>query len=325
MSTKVSTTAVLNRAKKTLAVESEAIAECAARLTEDFAAWVEKISEAPGRLIVAGIGKSADIGRKLVATFNSTGQAAAFLHAADALHGDLGLVQEGDIILCISKSGNSPEIKMLIPLLRSLGTPIIALTGNLEGYLAGAADFVMDATVSQEACPHNLAPTASTAAQLALGDALAMCLMDARGFTATDFAASHPGGALGKRLYTRVADLLDAERRPAVASDAPLPEVILSMSAGRFGATVVVNPEDQVLGIVTDGDLRRGFERGWGAETTAGQLMSSAPRTIEPDALAVAAFQRMESAAITSLVVVNADQKYVGIVHLHDILREGIF
>lgn len=325
MSRKVSTTAVLNRAKKTLTVESEAIAACAGRLSEDFVAWVERISASPGRLIVAGIGKSADIGRKLVATFNSTGQPSAFLHAADALHGDLGLVQEGDIVLCISKSGNSPEIKVLIPLLRSLGNPIIALTGNQDGYLAGAADFVLDATVDQEACPHNLAPTASTAAQLALGDALAMCLMDTRGFTAADFAASHPGGALGKRLYTRVADLLDPERRPAVAPEAPLAEVILSMSAGRFGATVVVDADEKVLGIITDGDLRRGFERGWGSDSTAMNLMSPAPRTIAPDALAVEAFQRMESASITSLVVVDEAQQYAGIVHLHDILREGIF
>lgn len=324
MSTNLSTIQIVDRAKKTLAVESEAIAGCIERLDDGFAAWVSRVAEAPGKLVVAGIGKSADIGRKLVATFNSTGTPAAFLHAADALHGDLGLVQKGDVVLCLSKSGNSPEIKVLLPLLRGLGVEVIALTGNLEGYLASAADFVLDATVSHEACPHDLAPTASTAAQLALGDAFAMCLMEVRGFTATDFAASHPGGALGKRLYIRVSDLLDATRKPAVAPSAPLPEVVLSMSAGRFGATVVVGPDEQVLGIVTDGDLRRALESGFADNVTAADLMTASPRTVAPTTLAVEAFRTMESASITSLVVVEGE-RFAGLVHLHDILREGIF
>lgn len=315
---------LLNRAKLTLKIESEAIAGCINRLDASFAEWVERIHASSGRLIVAGIGKSADIGRKLVATFNSTGTQAAFLHAADALHGDLGLVQSGDIVLCISKSGNSPEIKMLIPLLKSISTPIVALTGNLEGDLALAADFVLDASVTREACPHNLAPTASTAAQLALGDALAMCLMEARGFSAGDFAASHPGGALGKRLYTRVSDLLDADRKPAVSSNASLESVVLSMSEGRYGATVVTDDGQRILGIVTDGDLRRGLERGLATGQTAGDLMTPNPQTISPSALAVEAFQWMEAASITSLVVSEED-KYLGLIHLHDILREGIF
>ncbi|MGB1074761.1 MAG: KpsF/GutQ family sugar-phosphate isomerase [Flavobacteriales bacterium] len=315
---------LLNRAKLTLKIESEAIAGCINRLDASFAEWVERIHASSGRLIVAGIGKSADIGRKLVATFNSTGTQAAFLHAADALHGDLGLVQSGDIVLCISKSGNSPEIKMLIPLLKSISTPIVALTGNLEGDLALAADFVLDASVTREACPHNLAPTASTAAQLALGDALAMCLMEARGFSADDFAASHPGGALGKRLYTRVSDLLDADRKPAVSSNASLESVVLSMSEGRYGATVVTDDGQRILGIVTDGDLRRGLERGLATGQTAGDLMTPNPQTISPSALAVEAFQWMEAASITSLVVSEED-KYLGLIHLHDILREGIF
>lgn len=324
MSTNLSTIQILDRAKKTLAVESEAIAGCIERLDEHFATWVSRVAEAPGKLVVAGIGKSADIGRKLVATFNSTGTPAAFLHAADALHGDLGLVQKGDVVLCLSKSGNSPEIKVLLPLLRGLGVEVIALTGNLEGYLASAADFVLDATVSHEACPHDLAPTASTAAQLALGDAFAMCLMEVRGFTATDFAASHPGGALGKRLYIRVSDLLDATRKPAVAPNAPLSEVVLSMSAGRFGATVVVGSDEQVLGIVTDGDLRRALESGFAENVTAADLMTASPRTVPPTALAVEAFRTMETASITSLVVVEGG-RFAGLVHLHDILREGIF
>lgn len=324
MSTNLSTIQIIDRAKKTLAVESEAIAGCIERLDERFAAWVSRVAETPGKLVVAGIGKSADIGRKLVATFNSTGTPAAFLHAADALHGDLGLVQKGDVVLCLSKSGNSPEIKVLLPLLRGLGVEVIALTGNLEGYLASAADFVLDATVSHEACPHDLAPTASTAAQLALGDALAMCLMEVRGFTATDFAASHPGGALGKRLYIRVSDLLDATRKPAVAPSAPLPEVVLSMSAGRFGATVVIGPDEQVLGIVTDGDLRRALEHGFADNVTAADLMTASPRTVALETLAVEAFRTMESASITSLVVVEGE-RFAGLVHLHDILREGIF
>lgn len=315
---------LLNRAKLTLKIESEAIAGCINRLDASFAEWVERIHASSGRLIVAGIGKSADIGRKLVATFNSTGTQAAFLHAADALHGDLGLVQSGDIVLCISKSGNSPEIKMLIPLLKSISTPIVALTGNPEGDLALAADFVLDASVTREACPHNLAPTASTAAQLALGDALAMCLMEARGFSAGDFVASHPGGALGKRLYTRVSDLLDADRKPAVSSNASLESVVLSMSEGRYGATVVTDDGQRILGIVTDGDLRRGLERGLATGQTAGDLMTPNPQTISPSALAVEAFQWMEAASITSLVVSEED-KYLGLIHLHDILREGIF
>ena len=315
---------LLNRAKLTLKIESEAIAGCINRLDASFAEWVERIHASSGRLIVAGIGKSADIGRKLVATFNSTGTQAAFLHAEDALHGDLGLVQSGDIVLCISKSGNSPEIKMLIPLLKSISTPIVALTGNPEGDLALAADFVLDASVTREACPHNLAPTASTAAQLALGDALAMCLMEARGFSAGDFAASHPGGALGKRLYTRVSDLLDADRKPAVSSNASLESVVLSMSGGRYGATVVTDDGQRILGIVTDGDLRRGLERGLATGQTAGDLMTPNPQTISPSALAVEAFQWMEAASITSLVVSEED-KYLGLIHLHDILREGIF
>ena len=322
---------VLNRAKKTIALESQAIAKCADRLDAQFAEWVGRIHQGRGRLVVAGIGKSADIGRKLVATFNSTGQPSAFLHAADALHGDLGLVQEGDIVMCISKSGNSPEIKVLLPLLKSLDVPIIALTGNREGTLATMADFILDASVDEEACPHNLAPTTSTAVQLALGDALAMCLMEVRGFTVRDFAASHPGGALGKRLYTRVEDLLDPERRPTVGPEAPLAEVVLSMSAGRYGATVVTEMQrgaGQVIGIVTDGDLRRALETGLVSDLasgqTAAQLMSPSPQTIAPTDLAVEAFQRMEAASITSLVVVDGE-RYLGLVHLHDILREGIF
>lgn len=315
---------LINRAKLTLRIESEAIAGCIDRLDSSFAEWVERIRTSSGRLIVSGIGKSADIGRKLVATFNSTGTQAAFLHAADALHGDLGLVQSGDIVLCISKSGNSPEIKMLIPLLKSINTPIVALTGNLEGDLAQAADFVLDASVKREACPHNLAPTASTAAQLALGDALAMCLMEARGFSAGDFAASHPGGALGKRLYTRVSDLLDAGRKPAVPANASLESVVLSMSEGRYGATVVTDDAKRILGIVTDGDLRRGLERGLATSQTAADLMTPNPQSISPSALAVEAFQWMEAASITSLVVSDGN-KYLGLIHLHDILREGIF
>ena len=315
---------LINRAKLTLRIESEAIAGCIDRLDSSFAEWVERIRTSSGRLIVSGIGKSADIGRKLVATFNSTGTQAAFLHAADALHGDLGLVQSGDIVLCISKSGNSPEIKMLIPLLKSINTPIVALTGNMEGDLAQAADFVLDASVKREACPHNLAPTASTAAQLALGDALAMCLMEARGFSAGDFAASHPGGALGKRLYTRVSDLLDTERKPAVPANASLESVVLSMSEGRFGATVVTDDDQRILGIVTDGDLRRGLEKGLATGQTAEDLMTPNPQSISPSALAVEAFQWMEAASITSLVVSEGDA-YLGLIHLHDILREGIF
>jgi arabinose-5-phosphate isomerase len=315
--------ALKTRALRTLASEQDAIAALSERIDAGFIEAVRQVLEAPGRLIVTGIGKSAHIANKLVATLNSTGTPAGFMHAAEAIHGDLGLVQKGDVILCISKSGNSPEIKALVPLIKGLGHPLIAMTGQRDGFLAQHADLVLDTTVEREACPHNLAPTASTAAQLAMGDALAMCLMEARGFTADDFATYHPGGALGKRLYTTLGDLVDPERRPAVGPEDSLAEVILAMSAGRTGAAVVLEGE-AIVGIVTDGDLRRALERGGIEGAKAADVMGRAPRVLASDQLAVEAFQIMEAASITQIIV-HEGGRYLGLVHLHDLLREGIF
>ena len=314
---------LITRALETLEVESAAVSALKDRIGPTFLAVVRQILDAPGRLVITGIGKSAHIANKLVATLNSTGTPAGFMHAAEAIHGDLGLVQKGDVILCISKSGNSPEIKALVPLIKGLGHPLIAMTGALDSHLATHADGVLDTTVEREACPHNLAPTASTAAQLALGDALAMCLMEARGFSSRDFATYHPGGALGKKLYTTLGDLVDRERRPAVAPTDPMTAVILAMSAGRAGAAVVLEGEE-IAGIITDGDLRRALERGTVQDAVAGEVMGRAPRIMEAEALAVEAFQVMEAASITQ-VIVREGGRYVGLVHLHDLLREGIF
>lgn len=311
------------RALQTLDIESQAVAGLKERVNDAFIEVVKLILRAPGRLIITGIGKSAHIANKLVATLNSTGTPAGFMHAAEAIHGDLGLVQKGDVILCLSKSGNSPEIKVLVPLIKGLGHPLVAMTGALDSYLGLHADHVLDTTVEREACPHNLAPTASTAAQLAMGDALAMCLMEARGFSSTDFATYHPGGALGKKLYTTLGDLVDPERRPEVPPAASMTEVILAMSAGRAGAAVVVE-DGAILGIITDGDLRRALERGGFELAVAADVMGRNPRVMDSESLAVEAFQVMEASSITQ-VIVREGSRYAGLVHLHDLLREGIF
>jgi arabinose-5-phosphate isomerase len=247
------------------------------------------------------------------------------MHAAEAIHGDLGLIQQGDVILCISKSGNSPEIKALMPLFRSLGNPVIGMVGNLESALAQHATIVLDTRVEREACPLNLAPTTSTAVQLALGDALAMCLMESRGFSSSDFAAYHPGGALGKRLFTTLGDLVRSERAPEVSPEDPIAQVLLSISEGRCGATVVVEALE-VVGIITDGDIRRAWQAGLppGGEATAREVMTPQPKRMDIRDLAVEAFSAMEQSSITCMVVCD-QARYVGIVHLHDILREGIF
>jgi arabinose-5-phosphate isomerase len=313
------------RGAHTLRLESQEIARLAERLDDRFAEAVIAMGNCTGRVVVTGIGKSAHIGAKITATLNSTGTPALFMHAAEAIHGDLGLIQPGDVILCISKSGNSPEIKALMPLFRSMGNPVIGMVGNLESALAQHATIVLDTTVVREACPLNLAPTTSTAVQLALGDALAVCLMEARGFSSSDFAAYHPGGALGKRLYTTLGDLVRSERAPEVSPDAAIGQVLLSISEGRCGATVVVE-SGEVVGIITDGDIRRAWQHGLspGGAATAREVMTPHPKRMDIRDLAVEAFSAMEQAAITGIVVCDAE-RYVGIVHLHDILREGIF
>lgn len=308
---------------RTLALEADAVRGLTAFVDERFAAVVEILLHAKGRVVVTGIGKSANIANKMVATFNSTGTPALFMHAADAIHGDLGLVQDGDVVLCISKSGNSPEIKALVPLVKSMGNPLIGMVGNLDSFLAQRADHVLNTTVDREACPNNLAPTTSTTAQLAMGDALAICLMEERGFSASDFARYHPGGALGKRLYTTLADLVNPDLRPSVTLGTSVRDAILEISAKRLGAAaVVVNGE--VVGVVTDGDIRRMLQRDLDISATKVEdIMSKHPKTMDEEELAVEALLLLESNSINQVIVTH-DGKYRGIVHLHDLLREGI-
>ena len=319
-----SVSSIRESALRTLRLESEAIANLANFIDGAFEQAVQRIFNGSGRVVVTGIGKSANIANKLVATLNSTGTPAVFMHAADAIHGDLGNVQKQDIVLCISKSGNSPEIKALVPLVKSMGNLLVGMAGNLEGYLAKHSDLVLNTTVEQEACPNNLAPTTSTAAQLAMGDALAVALMEVRGFSSDDFAKYHPGGALGKRLFVRLEHLLDNETTPQVGPDTPIREVILEISGGRQGAAAVIDGSN-VVGIITDGDVRRMIENHQDfLNLSARDIMGAAPKTLEAEELAVRAFELMERNSI-SQVLVTRDGTYVGIVHLHDILKEGIF
>lgn len=304
--------------------EANAISNLKARLDDDFAEVAELILENEGNLVFSGIGKSAIIAQKIVATMNSTGTTAVFMHAADAIHGDLGMVREGDIVVVLSKSGETPEIKVLVPLIKLRGNKIVAMVGNRQSYLASQADFILDVTVDEEAVPGSLAPTSSTTAQLVMGDALALILMRCRGFSTEDFAKFHPGGALGKQLYLRVKDLYVRNERPEVGPDDSLTRVIIEMTHKRLGATVVMQDE-QLLGIITDGDLRRMLMKYPNIEQVkASQIMTSHPKTIEEEALVVDALHKMRENSITQLPVVS-NGKYLGIIHLHDILKEGIF
>ena len=304
--------------------EANAINSLKAKLDDDFAETVALILENKGNLVFSGIGKSALIAQKIVATMNSTGTTAVFMHAADAIHGDLGIVREGDIVVILSKSGETPEIKMLVPLIKLRGNKIVAMVGNRQSYLAAQSDFVLDVTVDEEAMPGSLAPTSSTTAQLVMGDALALILMKCRGFSTADFAKFHPGGALGKQLYLRVKDLYVNNERPEVGPDDSLTRVIIEMTHKRLGATVVMQDE-RLLGIITDGDLRRMLMKYPNIEQVkAAQIMTSNPKTIDTEALVVDALHKMRENSITQLPVVH-DGKYLGIIHLHDILKEGIF
>lgn len=312
-------------AKSTINEEAAAIAKLSSYIDTDFVNAVDSIFISEGRVIVTGIGKSAIIGQKIVATFNSTGTPAIFMHAADAIHGDLGIIQKEDTVICISKSGNTPEIKVLVPLILNRGNKLIAMVSSTESYLARSAHYVLKATVEKEACPNNLAPTTSTTAQIVIGDALAVCLLDRKGFTQDDFAKVHPGGALGKKLYMRVSDLLNTETCPKVFSDTSLSDVIYEISSKRLGATAVVDQEDALIGFVTDGDIRRMLQRGVNLEgMTANGIMSSRPKSVLPDDMAISAFQLMEQYKITQLPVTDTSDKYIGMIHLHDILKEGI-
>ena len=304
--------------------EANAINSLKAKLDDDFAEAVALILENKGNLVFSGIGKSALIAQKIVATMNSTGTTSVFMHAADAIHGDLGIVREGDIVVILSKSGETPEIKMLVPLIKLRGNKIVAMVGNRKSYLASQADYVLDVTVDEEAIPGSLAPTSSTTAQLVMGDALALILMRCRGFSTDDFAKFHPGGALGKQLYLRVKDLYVNNERPEVGPDDNLTSVIIEMTHKRLGATVVCD-NDRILGIITDGDLRRMLMKYPNIEQVkASQIMTSDPKTIDTEALVVDALHKMRENSITQLPVVH-EGKYLGIIHLHDILKEGIF
>jgi arabinose-5-phosphate isomerase len=315
--------AILERAKGTIDMEAQAIANLSELHTEDFARAVELIYHSKGRVIITGIGKSAIIANKIVATLNSTGTPAVFMHAADAIHGDLGLILEDDVVICISKSGNTPEIKVLVPLIKNAKNKMIAITGNPDSFLGQQADFVLNSYVAQEACPNNLAPTTSTTAQLVIGDALAVCLLHLRGFSSKDFAKYHPGGALGKRLYLRVNDLSSQNMKPQVSPDTVLKDVIVEITEKMLGVTAVVSKGD-ILGIITDGDLRRMLSKTNDLTTiTARDIMSEHPRTIDADAMAVDAKERMEEFGISQLLVTSEGQ-YDGVVHLHDLIKEGI-
>lgn len=314
---------ILLLAKKTIESESQAIAKLADLLTEDFVKTVEIIFQSKGRLVVTGIGKSAIIAQKIVATLNSTGTPSLFLHASEAIHGDLGMVQPQDVVICISKSGNSPEIKVLVPILNKFGNTLIAMTGNLTSFLAKNSNFVLDTTVDTEACPNNLAPTNSTTAQLVMGDCLAVCLMELRDFKSEDFAKYHPGGALGKKLLLRVKDMLDETRKPSITPNADIRSTIFEISEKRLGVTAV-EENNKIIGIITDGDIRRMLSKTDSiAGITAKDIMTVNPKMIASNAMVVDALNIMEDFSITQLIVAD-DGTYKGVIHLHDILKEGI-
>ncbi len=314
---------ILDTARKTIESESKSIAQLAEYIDDQFVAVAELIYNSKGRLVVTGIGKSAIIAQKIVATLNSTGTPSSFLHASEAIHGDLGMVQKDDAIICISKSGNSPEIKILVPIIKSFGNQLIAITGNPTSFLGKEAHFILNTFVESESCPNNLAPTNSTTAQLVMGDALAVCLMEMRDFKPEDFAKYHPGGSLGKKLLLRVKDMLDTSKKPFVHADSSIKNVILEISEKRLGVAAVIE-NDQVIGIITDGDIRRMLNK---TETitglTAKDIMTVNPKTISSSDMVVDALNILEDFSITQLVVVD-DNVYKGVIHLHDILKEGI-
>nr|WP_121273011.1 KpsF/GutQ family sugar-phosphate isomerase [Pedobacter schmidteae] len=314
---------IIEAGVSTLQLEAQAILDLIKNINDDFVKAVNLIIKSEGRVIVTGIGKSAIIAQKIVATFNSTGTPSIFMHAADAVHGDLGMIQKNDIVICISKSGNTPEIKILAPLLKQSGNLMIGMIGQLNSELAKQADLILNTTVEKEACPHNLAPTTSTTAQLAMGDALAICLLHARNFNEQDFAKYHPGGSLGKKLYLKTGDLALKNQKPSISADASVKDVIIEISQNRLGAVVVVR-ENAILGIITDGDIRRMLEKHSDlTNIKASDLMNPNPKKIEKDLLALHALEIIKENNITQLLVTDAGS-YFGIVHLHDLLQEGI-
>ena len=315
--------AILELARKTIASEGEAILQLQDLLTDDFSRVVSRILASKGRVVVSGIGKSAIIASKIVATLNSTGTPAIFMHAADAIHGDLGTIQNNDVVICISKSGDTPEIKMLAPLIKQGGNDLIAMTGNPDSFLANHSDFVLNTFVDKEACPNNLAPTTSTTAQLVMGDALAICLLELRGFSSRDFARYHPGGTLGKRLYVRVSDIVTQNEVPQVSEDTPVKDAIVEISQKMLGVTAVMRGET-IVGIITDGDIRRMLKTHDNiGNLKARDIMSKNPKTVDCDVLAVKALQLMQDNHISQLLATDRNQ-YAGVVHIHNLIKEGI-
>jgi len=315
---------IINIAKRTVEQQSAAINDLLPLIGEEFAKAIEVITHCKGRVVISGIGKSAIVGQKIVATLNSTGTPALFMHTTDAIHGDIGMVQQGDVVIIISKSGDSPEIKVLIPLIKNFGNTIIAMVGQVESFLAVHSDIILDTTVKEEACPNNLAPTTSTTAQMVMGDALAVCLMELKGFGAGDFAKFHPGGMLGKKLYLRVSDIYPQNEKPQVYENDGLKEVILEITKKRLGATVVLDKNDRISGIITDGDLRRMLEKNISLNgLVAKDIMTADPKALTGDDLAVDALDLMRKKNIGQLVVTE-NNAYAGIIHIHDLIREGI-
>lgn len=315
---------VLTDALETIRLQAESVTQLMRYIDADFIKAVQIISESKGRVVVSGIGKSAIIAQKIVATMNSTGTPALYMHAADAIHGDLGMVQQDDVTIVISKSGNSPEIKVLVPLIKNFGNPVIGICGNESSFLATQADVFINSTVEKEACPNNLAPTTSTTAQMVMGDALAVCLLSLKGFTDRDFARYHPGGALGKRLYLRVADMSDLNEKPQVRPDSSVKEIIYEISAKRLGVTAVIDDTGNILGVITDGDLRRMLEKYDNiGQVMARDILTANAKTIDGGELATEALALMRQYDISQLVVTKND-RYAGILHLHDLVREGI-
>ena len=315
---------IITSAKRTISLQAKSIEGLSVFINEDFIKAVVKVSDCKGRLVISGIGKSAIIAQKIVATMNSTGTPALFMHAADAIHGDLGMVQQNDIVMVISKSGDSPEIKVLAPLVKNFGNVLIGMVGNMQSYLAEHADIVLNTTVLQEACPNNLAPTTSTTAQMVMGDALAICLMEQKDFKSDDFAKYHPGGTLGKKLYMRVADLILPYQKPTVKINTSIKNVLVEITQKRLGAAAVTDDAMQVTGIITDGDIRRMLEKYDSfSALMAKDIMSVSPKIIDADALAAEAFEKMSANNISQLVVIK-DGVYAGIIHIHDLIKEGI-
>lgn len=311
-------------ALRTIQLEARSISDLASFINDGFEKAVRVVSNCRGRIVISGVGKSALVAQKIVATLNSTGSPSVFMHAADAIHGDLGIIQKEDIVIIISKSGNSPEIKLLVPLIKNFGNILIGMVGNPDSFLAKHADFILNTTVEKEACPNNLAPTTSSTAQMVMGDILAVTLMKLNGFNSSDFAKIHPGGTLGRKLYLKVGDIYPSNEKPKVLPHQTLKEVIIEITKKRLGATAVTDEQNNLLGIITDGDLRRMLEKNSNIESkSAKDIMTARPKTISPEALAVEALDLMQNKEITQLIVVD-NGKYSGIIHLHDLIREGL-